>query len=202
MKKTLISLALLATAATAASTDSGLLEERAKQHNTPRKVERFMQGHYQNYQDNEPYTLNSTESFLESGYGDEKELVNAAVDMLRKNGYNAEKWYYITQSGIEHYAAYIQDPPQKNNYLMHLDWQTELTVTYYPTTVIDQYGHICIYQQPVYHQRRYIAPSLITGFGNETDAKMYLQQQESVQSWNIFEYDKDAKSGLVLIGGQ
>lgn len=196
MKKELLVLALLAAPVDAES----LLEARAREYNTPRKTEHFMRSRYQNFQDAQPQRLNTTEEFLSTGLGDEKEMVNAATDMMQRNGYAAKKMYYRTASGIERYYAYIADPPQQNNYIMHIQWNTEMIPHTIPQTIIDHHGNMRIYWITVYQPHTYIAPTLLTGFGNETDAKMYLQREPIVE-WGQFEYDQSSPDGMKRMPG-
>ncbi|MBI4441228.1 hypothetical protein HY639_03605 [Candidatus Woesearchaeota archaeon] len=193
MKKELLTLALLVSPALA---QDNILELRARENPTPRKTEHFMQYHYRNFQDATPLALNATEDFLATGFGDEKEMVNAAADMMRKSGYNVTKMYYKTQSGIERYAAYVQDPPQQNNYLLHLEWHTDLYPVSYPEYVVGPHGQVYIIQRTTWRQRTYIAPTLRTGLGSVTSAKMYLQQHGPVAVWGTFEYDTAKADGM------
>ncbi len=197
MKKELLALTLIASPLMA---DESLLEVRAREYNTPRKTERFMRSRYQNFGDAQPMRLNSTEEFLATGLGDEKEMVNAAADMMHRNGYTAKKMYYRTASGIERYYVYIADPPQQNNYLIHIEWQTEMVPHTIPQTIIDYHGNVRMYWVTVYEPHNYIAPLLVTGFGNETDAKMYLQR-EPVIEWGQFEYNPQSPDGMMRIPG-
>lgn len=195
MNKSILTLALLAAPAFA---DHSLLEEYAREYNTPRKTERFMQRHYRNYQDLTPQRLNPSEDFLMTGLGDEKEMVNAAAEMMQRNGYAVKKMYYVTQSGMERYAAYVQDPLQQNNYLLHLEWKREMIPITRPEYIWVYDGHgmrMVVVYRTHWQERTYIAPTLVTGLGNETNAKMYLQH-EPVVEWGSFAYDTAEKDGM------